>query len=68
MKAPVLAATGGTGRLIVRFHSGKRPFRRGPGLVGGERRSAGRGQNRGRCSVEGALACSLVVKGAESPH
>ena len=32
MKVLVLAATGGTGRLIVRFRPGERPFRRGPGL------------------------------------
>ena len=38
MKVLVLAATGGTGRLIVRFRPGERPFRRGPGLLGGERR------------------------------
>ena len=28
MKVLVLAATGGTGRLIVRFRPGERPFRR----------------------------------------
>jgi hypothetical protein len=34
MKVLVLAATDGTGRLIVRFRPGERPFRRGPGLLG----------------------------------
>ena len=33
MKVLVLGATGGTGRLIVRFCPGERPFRRGPGRV-----------------------------------
>ena len=41
MKVFALAARGGTGRLIVRFRPGERPFRRGPGSLEGERRSAG---------------------------
>jgi uncharacterized protein YbjT (DUF2867 family) len=50
MKVLVLGATGGTGRLIVRFRPGERPFRRGPGSLEGERRSAGSRHDRGRCS------------------
>jgi hypothetical protein len=33
MKVLVLVATGGTGRLIVRFRPSERPFRRGPAPV-----------------------------------
>jgi hypothetical protein len=35
MKVLVFGGTGGTGRLIVRFRPGERPFRRGPGSLEG---------------------------------
>jgi hypothetical protein len=65
MKVLVLGGTGGTGRLIVRFRPGERPFRRGRGSLEGERRSA---EIEGDARDEGTLTYSLVVKGAESPR
>ena len=56
MKVLVLGATGGTGRLIVRFRPGERPFRRGPGSLEGELRSARSRHDRGDARDEGTLA------------
>ena len=67
MKVLVLAATGGAGRLIVRFRPGEKPFRRGPGLLGGERRSAGSRQNRGRCSLRGRPHLFSCGEGCRKP-
>ena len=46
MKVLVLGATGGTGRLIVLFRPRERSFRRDPGSLEGERRSAGSSPDR----------------------
>jgi hypothetical protein len=67
MKVLVLAATGGTGLLIVRFRPGERPFRRSPGLLGGERRSAGSRQDRGRCSLRGRPHLFSCGEGCRKP-
>jgi len=56
-----LGATGGTGRLIVRF-------RRGYGSLEGERQSAASRHDRGDARDEDIFTRSLVVKGAESPR
>ena len=63
MKVLVLGATGGTGRLIVRFRPGERSFRRGP--VVRSKASAdlpGVDMIEGDARDEGTLTCSLVVK------
>ena len=57
----VLGATGGTGRLIVRF-------RRGYGSLEGERQSAASRHDRGDARDEDIFTRSLVVKDAESPR
>jgi hypothetical protein len=69
MKVLVLGATGRTGRLIVRFRPGKRPFHCGPGSL--SKASAdlpGVDMLEGDPRDEGTLTCSLVVKGAEGPR
>jgi hypothetical protein len=70
MKVFVLAATGGAGRLIVRFRLGERPFRRGPVCSEASADLPGVDRIEGDARCEGALTltCSLVAKGAESPR
>jgi hypothetical protein len=68
MKVLVLAATDGTGRLIVRFRPAK--GHSVVALVCSEASTDLPGVDRieGDARCEGALTCSLVVKGAESPR
>jgi len=68
MKVLVLAAPGGAGRLIVRFRLAK--SHSVVDLVCSEAIADLPGVHRieGDARCEGALTCSLVVKGAESPR
>ena len=66
MKVLVLAATGGAGRLIVRFRPGERPFRR-DALVCSEASADPPGVDRIEGDARCALTWSLLVKRAESP-
>jgi uncharacterized protein YbjT (DUF2867 family) len=68
MKVLVLGATGRTGRLIVRFRPGERPSPRGPVRSKASADLPGVDMIEGDARDEGALTCSLVVKGAESPR
>jgi hypothetical protein len=58
----------GTGRLIVRFRPGERPFHRGLVRSKASADLPGVDMIEGDPRDEGTLTCSLVVKGAESPR
>ena len=67
MKALVLPAAAGAGRLIVRLRPGERPFHRGPVCSEASADLPGVDRIEGDARCEGALTCSLVVKGARKP-